>query len=166
MTRRICTILASASLAIGIQNPAMSAAARKAADDPRRVEILYSENDALCHPLGRRYNALNHQHPHEFDWEDRYVGQFSSIGLRQPRPVVDRLHPFQYFPRRAYYRIRFPGDREARLVYVEDGFFGRPGSFLTNIWLFKPRHEYIPRLRQIPKNPACESARAGFDWTA
>lgn len=117
-----------------------AAATVNAVRDPRRVEILYSADDALCRPLGRLYDRLNHEHPGDYDWEDRYPSQFASIGLRQPKPLNDSTHPFRAEPRRAYYRLRFAGDIHVRLVYVEDFLFSSHtrDNYQSNIWIFKP----------------------------
>lgn len=123
------SVLVLAMFAGSIQNPAASAERRSSTFDPYRVELLYSEDDALCRPLGGLYNKLNHEHPGEFDWEDRYASQFNAIGLRQPKPLRDRYHPFQEAPRRAYYRLHFSGSRQTRLVYVEDEWFGGAWRF-------------------------------------
>lgn len=147
----VMTLMLSAGGLMSAIAPALAAAPvhHSRQVDPRQVRILYSEDGALCHPLARLYNKLSHQHPHEIDWEDRYADLFKSIGFRQPKPLVDALHPFQdkrhrayYYrhpfedkPRRAYYRLRFFGGKSAHIVYLED--IADHDAFRTDVWIFK-----------------------------
>lgn len=120
------------------QHPAIPAEGRGSTSDSYRVEMLYSEDDTLCRPLGRLYDKLNHEHPRELDWEDRYKSRLNAIGLQNPETLDDRLHSFQAIPRRAYYRLRFAGDAQARLIYVEDVWYANDGNFRSNVWIFVP----------------------------
>lgn len=105
--------------------------------DPHRIEILYSENDALCRPIAGVYDKLSHEHPHALDWEDKYVSQFNAIGLQQPKPVYYHLRPVPTARLEAYYRVPFSGERQKRSIYVEDTWFGNAGGFRTDVWVFK-----------------------------
>jgi hypothetical protein len=132
-------IAAVAVLAGGIGGVAKSANSADVGHDKHHVEMLYSEDDALCKPLASLYDRLEHEDPQELDWEDRYANQFRSIGLEQPKPLNDTLHPLgKEFYRKAYYRLSFPSEMLTRLVYLEDThWLGRNRVFKTNVWIFK-----------------------------
>jgi hypothetical protein len=117
------------------------------------VELLYSENDALCRPVARVYDQLSRDHPHTIDWEDEYSALWQSIGLRQPQALDDPLHPLHRdVPRQAYYRLILGGEHEKRLVYLEDVLFSSHGDFGTNIWIFKP-HADVTTAQFFNVNP-------------
>jgi hypothetical protein len=138
VVRFATTILVSAILASSIHHPAIPAEVGSSRGDPRQVEMLYSEDDTLCRPLARLYNKLSHEQPLGHGWEDNYAGLFSAIGLRQPAPLNDALHPFQQTPRQAYYRLQLGDGQHSQLVFVGDTHSGDRGQFRTNVWIFKP----------------------------
>lgn len=156
--RRAFTALVSAALIGILQDAAMHTEAQSSTYDPRRIETLFSEDDVLCRPLGRLYDKLNHEHPQDFDWADRYVGQFGAIGLRQPKALDDALHPFLEEPHSAYYRLSLTRGQQPRLVYLEDFWFGR-SNYRTNLWIFKQSEDVGEKFFDITNS---DGLGAGF----
>jgi hypothetical protein len=133
------------------------AAAQKVASDREHVELIYSEEDDLCRPLAGLYDELNHIHHYTESegsridiaspqWEDKYASKFSAIGLDQPKPLNDTLHPFSQSPLHAYYKVDLTDKGVSQLVYVEDERYGGHiegdlSAFGTNVWIIKPGAE-------------------------
>ena len=135
------------------------------------VRVLFSANDRLCKPLARLYERLSRVRHYaspegmvetEFglSWEDEYSPQFNAIGLEQPQPLNDSMHPFSpalsegnalvaedgahvHFTAslRAYYKVDLVGDRTQQMVSVDDNSIGGHGAFGTDVWILKPGSE-------------------------
>jgi hypothetical protein len=140
---RIATVVLVQQLACGAVTAQTSKApsAHSPAQDSKRVELLYSGDDAVCRPLATLYDTLAHMAPRDADWEHRFAARFEAIGFETLRPLNNPLHPFDKSAdpthRSLYYRADLSGGGK-QLIHFHNTPLGTNGAFITHLWIFRP----------------------------
>jgi uncharacterized protein YecT (DUF1311 family) len=109
--------------------------------DPKHVVMVYSADDALCKPIAKLYDELNHRPVQVLDWEGDFRTRFAQIGLTSPSPWAAQSYQMRRAIsglKRIFYRLDLAGDGKFRLVYIEDLPVGSRGEYGTNVWIFNP----------------------------